>query len=56
MQSANDFGLYLNKLDYSPIKGDKAGNIEYISLFSFNKDNVSNERIKNVINEGFNNK
>lgn len=56
MQSANDFGLYLNKLDYSPIKGDKAGNIEYISLFSFNKDNVTNEKIKNVINEGFNNK
>jgi len=56
IRSANDFGLYLNKLDYSPIKGDKAGNIEYISLFSFNKDNESNEIIKEVINEGFNNK
>lgn len=54
--SANDFGLYLNKLDYSPIKGDKSGNIEYIALFTFNKDNVTNEQIKNVINEGFKNK
>ena len=26
---------YLNKLDFSPIKGEKSGNIEYISLFSF---------------------
>lgn len=56
ISSANKYGLYLNKLDYSPIKGDKSGNIEYISLFSFNKDNVNNEKIKEVISEGFKNK
>lgn len=56
INSANKYGLYLNKLDYSPIKGDKSGNIEYISLFSYNKDNISNEKIKEVINEGFKNK
>lgn len=37
-------------------KFKKSSNIEYISLFSFNKDNVTNETIKQVINEGFNNK
>ena len=42
MESANKFGLHLNKLDFSPIKGDKSGNIEYLGLFSFNKVDVSN--------------
>lgn len=51
---ANKYDLYLNKLTYSPIKGDKSGNIEYLGLFSFNKDNVRNENIKKLIDEVFN--
>lgn len=50
---ANKYELYLNKLTYSPIKGDKSGNIEYLGLFSFKRDNVNNEFIKEVINEVF---
>lgn len=51
---ANKYDLYLNKLSSSPIRGDKSGNIEYISLFSFNKQpNISNEQIKGIIKENF---
>ena len=50
---ANKYQLYLNKLTYSPIKGDKSGNIEYLGLFTFKKDNLSNEYVKNVIKEVF---
>ena len=53
MDSANKFGLHLNKLDFSPIKGDKSGNIEYLGLFSFNKVDVSNEIIKETISKAF---
>lgn len=56
IDSANKYGLYLNKLDFSPIRGDKSGNIEYIGLFTFNKDNISNEYIKDVIKAAFDNK
>lgn len=50
---ANKFGLHLNKLDSSPIKGDKSGNIEYIALFSFENKDVNNEFIKDLIKETF---
>lgn len=50
---ANKYELYLNKLDSSPIRGDKSGNIEYIALFTFNKSNISNETIKDIINKEF---
>ena len=53
---SNKHNLYLNKLSYSPIRGDKSGNIEYLGLFTFNKDNVSNEYIKEIINKAFENK
>jgi len=53
---ANKYDLHLNKLSYSPIRGDKSGNIEYLGLFTFNKDNVSNEYIKEIINKAFENK
>lgn len=33
---ANKYGFYLNKLTFSPIVGEKKGNIEYIGLFSLN--------------------
>lgn len=55
IDSANKCSLYLNKLDFSPIRGDKAGNIEYIAMFTFNRENVSNECIKEVISKAFNN-
>ncbi len=51
IKNANNYNLYLNDLTISPIKGDKAGNTEYLALFSFNKDNVSNEIIKQIIND-----
>lgn len=50
---ANKYELYLNKLTYSPIRGDKSGNIEYLGLFSFDKNNVNNDSIKSIINEVF---
>jgi len=50
---ANKYDLHLNKLDYSPIKGDKSGNIEYLGLFSFNKIDVANENIKDIIKDAF---
>ena len=34
--SGEEVGLYLENLDFSPITGTK-GNVEYISLFSLNK-------------------
>jgi 23S rRNA (cytidine1920-2'-O)/16S rRNA (cytidine1409-2'-O)-methyltransferase len=50
---ANKFDLHLNELDFSPIKGDKSGNIEYLGLFSFIKNDVNNDQIKNVITDAF---
>ena len=45
--------LYLNKLDYSPIRGEKAGNIEYLSLFSFNPKNITINTISDIIDVAF---
>lgn len=56
MSYANKYDLHLNKFDSSPIRGDKAGNIEYIGLFSFNKFDISNMDIKECINKVFNEK
>ena len=53
IDAANKWGLHLNKLDFSPIKGDKSGNIEYLGLFSFNKFDVSNEIVKDTISKAF---
>lgn len=53
---SNKYNLYLNKLTYSPIRGDKSGNIEYLGLFTFNKNNVCNEHIKETIKVAFENK
>lgn len=48
-------GLYLEKLDFSPIKGGK-GNVEYISIFSKKKvDKVWNDKeIKEIVENGKN--
>ena len=53
MQAANKHNLHLNKLDFSPIRGDKSGNIEYLGLFSYNKIDVDNECIKQCITAAF---
>ena len=53
IESANKYGLHLNKLDSSPIRGDKSGNIEYLGLFSFIKQDVNNNDIKACIESAF---
>lgn len=35
-----DKGMYLNNLSFSPIKGEKSGNIEYLALISKNKSDL----------------
>lgn len=49
---AKENGLYLEKLDYSPITGTK-GNVEYISLFGL-EDIESDIDIEKIVNEGEN--
>lgn len=53
MECANHYGLFLNKIDYSPIKGEKAGNIEYLALFSFEGINVNLTKINDIIELAF---
>ena len=53
---ARTYDLYLNKLIVSPIRGDKSGNIEYLGLFSFNKIDVTNDYVKECIENAFKNK
>ena len=48
-----DEGIYLNNLTYSPLKGEKSGNIEYLSLFSL--ENQKNDiDIKKIVDEAYN--
>lgn len=53
MECANNYKLKLNKLDYSPIKGEKAGNIEYLALFSFQDNNINLTKITEIIDLAF---
>jgi predicted rRNA methylase YqxC with S4 and FtsJ domains len=53
IESANEYDLHLNKLDYSPIKGEKAGNIEYLGMFTFKGNDISKVDISNIIDEAF---
>ena len=53
IEDANQYGLYLNKLTYSPIKGEKSGNIEYLSLISFNQKNVNLLDVSAIIDLAF---
>lgn len=48
INEAEKHGLYLEKLDFSPIKGGK-GNSEYISLFGLEKVNNVNINIENIV-------
>ena len=45
--------IYLNNLTYSPLKGEKSGNIEYLALFSLNNLN-NNINIKEIVDEAYN--
>lgn len=53
IESANKYGLFLNKLDFSPIKGEKSGNIEYLSLFSFKSNNINLLNTNDIIELAF---
>ena len=53
IEKANQYSLFLNKLDFSPIKGEKSGNIEYLSLFSFESKNINLNDINDIIEMAF---
>ena len=54
IEFANNLNIYIQELDYSPIKGGD-GNIEYITLFSTKaKNNNSNIEIDTIITSAFN--
>ena len=48
IKEAEKHGLYLEKLDFSPIKGGK-GNSEYISLFGLEKKDNADINIENIV-------
>ena len=45
--------LFLNKIDFSPIKGEKSGNIEYLGKFTFNGKNITLNNIHDIIELSF---
>ena len=53
IESANKYNLILNKLIYSPIRGEKSGNIEYLSLFSFKEKNINLLDVNDIIELAF---
>ena len=53
IEYANSNDFYLNNLTFSPIKGKKEGNIEYLALFSHHK-NENYISINDVVNEAHN--
>lgn len=53
IEEANKYNLFLNKLCYSPIRGEKSGNIEYLSLFSFNDKNINLINVNDIIELAF---
>ena len=48
IKEAEKHELYLEKLDFSPIKGGK-GNSEYISLFGLEKKDNADINIENIV-------
>ena len=46
--------IYINNLTYSPLKGEKSGNIEYLALFSKKISNKKDIDIKDIINKAYN--
>ncbi len=53
IESGEEVGFYIENLDFSPITGTK-GNVEYISLFSLNRENKRVIDIESVVNSGKN--
>ena len=48
-------GFYLNKLTFSPIVGEKKGNIEFIGLFSLNNLGKLDKKVYfNIVNTAHN--
>lgn len=48
--------IYLQKLTYSPIRGEKSGNIEYLAMFNKNYNiDIDKINIKEIINNAYNN-
>lgn len=52
INSFNQYNIYLNNLTYSPLKGEKSGNIEYLGLFSKINTNL-NINIEEIINQAY---
>lgn len=48
----NVVGLYVNKIDYSPISGGD-GNIEYLAFITANKNLVFVNNVKDIVNTAF---
>ena len=53
IEVSNKYNLFLNNLCYSPIRGEKSGNIEYLSLFSFNGKNINLINVNDIIELAF---
>lgn len=53
MDEASKYNLYLNQLTHSPIKGEKSGNIEYLTLISFNQKNINLTDVSAIIDLAF---
>lgn len=52
VKSAYEHGLFLNNITFSPIRGDKEGNIEYLALLSKNNVDIFDEnKYLNIIDE-----
>lgn len=49
------YDIYINNFTFSPLKGEKSGNIEYLALFSKNKQQIDDIYIKKIINQAYNN-
>ena len=53
INSFKESNIYINNLTFSPLKGEKSGNIEYLALFSKINNNIS-INIKDIINQAYN--
>ncbi|MBE6124358.1 MAG: TlyA family RNA methyltransferase [Erysipelotrichaceae bacterium] len=55
IQSAIDNNFSILNLTYSPVKGDKSGNIEYLIELLNRKNNSKKINIEKIVNQAFNN-
>lgn len=54
IKSFENNNIYINNLTFSPLKGEKSGNIEYLACFSKNKNTKKEIDIKNIIDKAYN--